>query len=93
MIGTFHRFHFLLVALAGWLNQHQQDVIDYKLTENRVLKTQLKGHRPQLSNDQRRCLAVRAKKLGRACLEEIANLVTPDTLLRWHRTLVARKWT
>ena len=93
MIGTFHPFQFLLVALAGWLNQHQQNVIDYLLTENRVLKTQLKGHRLQLSNDQRRCLAVRAKKLGRACLEEIATLVTPDTLLRWHRTLIACKWT
>ena len=93
MIGTFPHFHFLLVAVAGWLSQHQQDVIDYLLTENRVLKTQLKGHRLQLTNHQRRRLAVGARKLGRACLEEIATLVTPDTLLRWHRTLVSRKWT
>ena len=93
MTGTFHPFHFLVIALAGWLNRHQQDVIDYLLTENRILKAQLNGHRLQLTDDQRRRLAVRAKKLGRTCLREIATLVTPDTLLRWHRLLVARKWT
>ena len=93
MTSTFHPFHFLLVALAGWLNRHQQDVIDYLLAENRVLKAQLNGHRLQLTDDQRRRLAVRAKKLDRACLEEIATLVTPETLLRWHHILVARKWT
>ena len=64
MSSTFHPFHFLLVALAGWLNRHQQDVIDYLFTENRILKAQLNGHRLQLTDDQRRRLAVRAKKLG-----------------------------
>ena len=69
MSSTFHPFHFVLVALAGWLNRHQQDVIDYLFAENRILKAQLNGHRLQLSDYERRRLAVRAKKLGRACLE------------------------
>ena len=86
-------FHFLLVALAGWLNRHQQLIIDYLLEENRVLKAQLDGRRLQLTDDQRRRLAVRAQRLGRDCLQAIATLVTPDTLLRWHRALIARKWT
>jgi putative transposase len=45
-----------------------------------------------LNDDERRCLAVKAKVLGRKVLEEIGCLFTPDTLLRWHRELIARKW-
>ena len=54
MTGGFQSFHFLVVALAGWLNQHQQLIIDYLLEENRILKAQLDGRRLQLTDDQRR---------------------------------------
>ena len=37
-------------------------------------------------------LAVKGKCLGRKVLMELTTLVTPDTILRWHRTLVAQKW-
>lgn len=30
---------------------------------------------------------------GRAVLQQVATLVTPDTILRWNRELIARKWT
>lgn len=93
MSSTPHSFHFLLVALAGRLNRDQQDVVDCLFAENRILKAQLNGHRLQLSDYERPRLAVRAKKPGRACLEEVASLVTPDALPRRHRILVARKWT
>ena len=61
-------FRLLLVSLAGWLNQQQQDVIDYLQEENRVLRDQLGGKRLRFNDDQRRRLAVRAKKLGRRML-------------------------
>ncbi len=83
---------FMLVGLAGWINDHQRDVIDYLREENRVLRDQLGDKRLRLSDDQRRRLALKAKKLGRKALSEVASLVTPDTLLRWHRKLIARKY-
>jgi len=46
----------------------------------------------QSDDEQRRRLAVRAKLLGRRVLAEVATIVTPDTLLRWHRTLIAEKY-
>jgi hypothetical protein len=53
------------IALAGWLNRHQQAVIDDLIEENRVLKEQLEGQRLLLTDEQRMRLAVKAKVLGR----------------------------
>jgi hypothetical protein len=84
-------FQFLLVAVAGWMNQRQQQVIEYLREENRVLREQLGDRRLRFNDDQRRRLAVRAEGLGRKLLTEVASLVTPDTLLAWHRKLIAQK--
>jgi transposase InsO family protein len=83
----------LVAVLAGWINEHQQAAIDYLREENRVLKEQLGGKRLRLTDDQRRRLAAKGKALGRRALKEIASIVTPDTILRWHRQLIAQKWT
>ena len=85
-------FRLLLISLAGWLNQQQQDVIDYLQEENRVLQQQLGGKRVRFSDDQRRRLALRAKKLGWRMLSDLTTIVTPATLLAWHRRLIARKY-
>ena len=82
----------LLLIAAGWVNRQQQQVVDYLRTENQVLKEKLGKRRSLLNDDQRRRLAVKAKVLGRKLLTEVGTLVTPDTLLRWHRLLVANKW-
>ena len=80
------------VILAGWINRQQQEVIEYLRTENQVLKEKLGNKRILLNDDQRRRLAVKGKILGRKMLEEVGTLFTPDTILRWHRHLVAQKW-
>ena len=93
MTNVIQPFHLLVIALAGWLNRHQQAVIDYLIEENRVLKEQLEGKRLRFTDEQRIRLAKKAKILGRRLLDEIETLVTPDTLLAWHRKLIAKKWT
>ena len=83
----------LLVAVTAWLDRRERETLAYLIEENRLLRRQLGGRRPRLTEDDRRRLAVRAVRVGRRALREIATIVTPDTLLRWHRQLIARKWT
>ena len=85
-------FRFVLIAVGGWMNRNQQLAIDYLREENRVLREQLGGRRLRLNDDQRRRLAAKAKGLGRKLLAELATIVTPDTLLAWHRKLIAKKY-
>src|ERR1041384_6616593 len=85
-------FQFVLIAVAGWMNQRQLQAIEYLREENRVLREQLGDRRLRFSDDQRRRLASRAKGLGRKVLAELATLVTPETLLAWHRRLIAEKY-
>ncbi len=60
----------LLLTVSGWVNRHQQEVIEYLVEENRVLKEQIKGRRLRLTDEQRRRLAVKTKCLGRQKLIE-----------------------
>lgn len=92
MRPTLDPFRLLLIPIAGWVGQQQREVIDYLQEENRVLRQQLGNKRLRLSNDQRRRLAAKAKKLGRQILREVATIVRPETLLAWHRRLIARKY-
>ena len=87
------RLQLLLATFAGWVNREQAKVIDYLVEENRVLKEQLGTRRLRLTDDQRRRLAAKGKILGRRVLAKVATVVTPDTILAWHRRLIAAKWT
>ena len=87
-------FQLLVWMAAGWLQRSDVLIIEYLREENRVLREQLVAseRRVKLTDAQRRRLAVRAEPLGRAVLSRVATLVTPDTLLRWYRDLVGRKY-
>lgn len=78
--------------LAGWVNRRQQQVIEYLKAENRMLKAKLKGHRIRFTDVERALLARQAKAVGRKALLALETVVSPDTLLRWHRRLIAEKW-
>src|SRR5664279_1962025 len=84
-------FAFLVLCVAGWMNRNQQDVIEYLQEEIRVLK-ELLGKKPRFNDGQRRRLAIKGRRLGRQTLDRFASLVTPNTLLAWHRRLVAQKY-
>ena len=85
-------WHLIILYVAAWINQEQQKTIEYLITENKILREKLGKKRILLNDDQRRRLAVKGKALGRKALRELTTLFTPDTILRWHRELVARKW-
>ena len=84
-------FQMLLLTMTSWLDQREREVLAFLIEENRVLRRQLGGRRLRLTDDDRRTLAARAYRVGRQALREVATIVRPDTLLRWHRRLIARK--
>src|SRR5678815_785394 len=83
---------FLLMIAAGWVHRHQLIVIEFLQAENRLLKDRLRGRRIRFTDAERALLARKAKAVGRKALLELDTIVSPDTLLRWHRRLVAQKW-
>ena len=83
---------FLLMVTAGWVNRHQLIVIEFLQAENQLLKQRLRGKRIRFTDAERALLARKAKSVGRKALLELDTIVSPDTLMCWHRRLVAQKW-
>src|SRR5256712_9327566 len=81
----------LLAYITGTVDQELLLRNEYLVTENRILRNQIKG-RVRLSNGERKTLAEIGQKLGKQALEEVAKIVKPDTILAWHRKLVAQKF-
>jgi putative transposase len=89
---TFKPWHFIIVALAGWMNRQQQDVIAYLKIENCILREKL-GRKRVLLNESQKCrLAAVAARLGKDLLRGVTDLFSPETLLRWNRWFIARKY-
>ncbi len=89
----FFPLQLLLATFASWVNREQAQVVASLVEENRVMREQLGNKRPRLTDDQRRRLAAKGKVLGWRLLHQVATIVTPDTIMRWHRQLIAAKWT
>jgi hypothetical protein len=68
----------LLVTVAGWVNRHQQHVVQYLVEENRALRERLSGRRVRLTDDPPRRLAAKGQRLGRRVMRQVAIIVTPD---------------
>ena len=83
---------FLLMIFAGWVNRQQLIAIEYLKTENGLLRERLKGRGLRFSDAERALLARKARAVVRKALFELGTIVTPDTLSRWHRQLIARKF-
>src|SRR4029434_3516312 len=81
----------LLAYITGTVDQALLLRNEYLATENRILHHQITG-RVRLSDGERKALAEIGQKLGKKVLEEIATIVKPDTILAWHRKLVAQKF-
>ena len=81
----------LLAYIRGSVDEELLLRNEYLVTENRILRAQIKG-RLKLTDGERKTVAEIGKKLGRQVLEEVANIVKPETILAWHRRLVARKF-
>ena len=89
---VFKPWQFALIVIAGWMHREQQQAIEYLRTENSVLREKLGRRRMLLSDCQRRRMVVKGRILGFKRLTEVGTLFTPDTILRWHRQLIANKW-
>jgi hypothetical protein len=83
---------FLAAWIGVWLGRSQQQLIEYQREEIQLLRQKLGGRRLRFSDGDRRRLAVLGRKLGRRALGQVATVATPDTILRWYRELVAKKY-
>ena len=81
-----------LLTVSGWVYRHQLNVIEFLQAENRLLKEKLGPKRIRFTDAERALLARKAKAVGRKALLKLDTVVSPDTLMRWHRRLVAQKW-
>jgi putative transposase len=80
-----------LAYITGTVDQELLVRNEYLVTENLILRNQIKG-RIGLSDGERKALAENGQKLGKQALAEVAMSVKPETILAWHRMLIAQKF-
>jgi hypothetical protein len=81
----------MLAYVTGSFDEELRLRNEYLVRENRILRYQIKG-RMRLRDPERVSLAGIGKRLGRKALEEVAQIVRPETILGRYRQLIARKF-
>jgi putative transposase len=81
----------ILAYITGSVDQELLLRNEYLAAENRILRAQLNGCL-RLSDAERATLGEIGFRLGRKALSEVATVAQPDTILAWHRRLIARKF-
>jgi len=81
----------MLAYVTGSVDEELLARNEYLVTENRILRHQIQG-RIRLTDPERISLASAAKRMGRKGLQEVAQIVRPETILGWHRRLIAKKF-
>lgn len=87
MSFTLQPWYVLFAALCGLVNHRQQQIIEFQNAQIRALLKKVGGKSVLFDDEQRRLLAVKGHAIGRKALHEVTTIVTPDTILRWHRQL------
>ena len=82
----------ILISIVGWFNEQQRLKLEFTLEQLEVYKDLTGDKRLRLNDDHRCRLAVKDRKLGLSGLRELVTMVTPETIMRWHRELVAKKY-
>jgi len=84
-------FQLFLLLLAALLDPDKRNLMDFYEAQQEALRSQIPG-KLRFTQTQKARLGLAAKALGRKALDQITTLVTPDTLFRWHREAVNKKW-
>src|SRR6266481_4180983 len=81
----------MLAYVTGSVDEELLARNEYLVTENRILRNQIQG-RIRLTDPERVSLISAVKGLGQKGLEEVVQIVRPETILGWHRRLIAKKF-
>ena len=81
----------MLAYITGTVDQELLLRNEYLAAENRILRAKIKG-RLLLADSEKATLGEIAHRLGRKALTDVAAAAKPDTLLRWYRELIAKKF-
>jgi hypothetical protein len=83
----------MLAWVTGQIDDSLRQKLEFVLEENRVYRALLDWHSTQwrLQDTERKALAEKGRPLGKL-LAQVITIVQPETLLKWHRRWVAKKW-